>query len=342
MAEKVTNGTLESWTSATDLDNFTETIGGSSTVNRESTAAHVHGGTYSCKLDIDSNNTHARIEIVNLTLVASTAYRLSFWYKNSEASKRMRVWINDAGDNKGLESTSVWSDINGYAGFQPANATSYTQYVIPFITHASYTNYDFQFGSATTGEKAASSQIWVDDISITEEADGLVDAVTGSIALSDSSGASRQTVYDSVSVKDNFKIYLASAEGRIFTFDKAYLSDDGATIVSRWRSKTLDFADQIPECHDAFKTVNNVKLFYKDLTTTTPVTVFVSTDSGQTWEWVSKNLGTGTDAILSADFEFLKTGEFFVFAIEHSSTNKEFMWLKAEIDVTPGGPHFVV
>ena len=100
--------------------------------------------------------------------------------------------------------------------------------------------------------------------------------------------------------------------------------------------------DKIPECLDAFKTVTGVKLFYKDLTTTTPVTIYVSTDSGQTWEWVTKNLGTGSDAILSADFHFIKTGELFVFKIEHSSTDKEFMWLRAEIEVTPQGPHFVV
>lgn len=338
MAEKVTNGTFESWSSATDADDWTETLAGTSTVNRESTAANVYAGTYSCRLDIDASNNSAK-PTQAITLVAGNPYRLSVRYKMSATGKTGRVFLYDSTpSNVCLDEDGSWVAVDATDAPALDNATDWTEFVIPFTAHASYTAYTLQVYNLS----AASSSIWIDNVSILEPADGLIDQVTSSVTLSDQSGAGRDTVYDSVSVKDNFKYYLASAEGKIFTYDKDYLSDDGATIVSRWRSKTLDFVDQIPACHDAFKTVNSVKLFYKDLTTTTPVTISVSTDSGQTWEWVTKNLGTGTDAILSADFEFLKTGEFFVFAIEHSSTNKEFMWLKAEINVTPGGPHFVV
>jgi len=110
-------------------------------------------------------------------------------------------------------------------------------------------------------------------------------------------------------------------------------------ILSRWQSKTLDFADQIPQCLDSFKELTGVKLIYKDITTATEVTIYVSTDGGATWDWQTKSLGTGSGQILSANFDFIKTGEYFILAIEHASTDKEFMWLHMEADVVPLGAY---
>ena len=173
--------------------------------------------------------------------------------------------------------------------------------------------------------------IYFDNVSI----DDLANHETDGIELAD-------VVYDSVSVKDDFKYYLASSTGKVFTYSGDYLSDDGSAILCRWRSKTLDFSDQIPQCLDSFTELTGVKLVYKDLTTSTPVTIYVSTDGGTTWDWQTKTLGTGSGQILSANYHFIKTGEYFVLAIEHASTDKEFMWLHMEADVVPLGPYIEI
>ncbi len=170
--------------------------------------------------------------------------------------------------------------------------------------------------------------IYFDDVSISD----IANSQTESIELADA-------VYDSVSVKDDFEYYLASSTGKVFEYSEDYLSDDGSVIRCRWQSKTLDFADQIPECLDSFKELTGVKLVYKDLTTSTNVTIYVSTDGGQTWGHETKSLGTGTNEILSANYHFIKTGEYFIIAIEHVSTDKKFLWLHMEADIVPLGPY---
>ena len=49
-AELVTNGGFENWTSSTDVDNWTETIAGSSTINQET--SEVYAGSNSLQMDI--------------------------------------------------------------------------------------------------------------------------------------------------------------------------------------------------------------------------------------------------------------------------------------------------
>ena len=340
MAEKVTNGTFESWSSATDADDWTEGLYGTSTINRESTAANVYAGTYSCRLDIDSGNNGAKPS-QSITLVAGSPYRLSVRYKMSTTGKTGTIkFYSSTPPLVTLHGSGEWADTDSWSGEDTAldNATEWTELVIPFTAHASITVYTLEVYNYS----AASSSIWIDNVSITEPADGLIDHESNGITLADAGGSGRQTVYDSVSVKDDFKYYLASSEGKIFTYSGDYLSDDGSVILSRWRSKTLDFADQIPDCSDGFKEVTGVKLIYKDLTTATNVTVYVSTDGGATWEHQTKSLGTGTGEILSANYHFIKTGEYFIFAIEHASTDKEFMWLRMEANVVPLGAYFEI
>ena len=59
-AELLTDGGLEDWASATDLTSWTESLTGTSTVNREATV--IHGGTYSARLDVDASNSACRIQ----------------------------------------------------------------------------------------------------------------------------------------------------------------------------------------------------------------------------------------------------------------------------------------
>ena len=335
MGEKVTNGTFEAWSSATDADNWTESLTGASTVNREDTEQYA--GTYCLRFDVDASKSLVR-EGQTITLVAGNPYLLSVWSKDDQGSgEGIQIGLVDSGSNKWLREDGEWRAIDSYdGGIAVSSTTTWTQTKIPFTAHASYTSYDLSVKNYQHSGGNANALLYVDNISVD---DALIDHETESIELADAGGSGRQTVYDSVSVKDDFEYYLASSTGKVFEYSEDYLSDDGSVILCRWRSKTLDFADQIPECLDSFKQLTGVKLVYKDLSSGTNVTIYVSTDGGQTWEHETKSLGTGTNEILSANYHFIKTGEYFIIAIEHVSTDKKFLWLHMEADIVPLGPY---
>ena len=330
MAEKLTDGGLENWTTTTNLTSWTEDLNGTGTVTREST--EIHGGTYACRLVSAGVGHNADIN-QNSTLVAGNPYLVSLWHKSTSTTLKIRLLIQDTGDNVALTSTGEWESIDGASWIEITPGASYARYNLAFTAHASYTAYNVKVATYDNNHTSYVDDIYLNEV-ISHESDG--------ITLADVGGSGRQVVYDSVSIKDDFKYYLASSEGKIFTYSGDYLSDDGSVILSRWRSKTLDFSDQIPQCLDRMKEVTGVKLIYKDITTSTNVTVYVSSDGGATWEHETKSLGTGTGEILSATYHFIKTGEYFIFAIEHASTDKEFMWLRMEADVVPLGPYIEI
>lgn len=58
-SELATDGGFETWATATDLTNWTESVGGTSTVNRESSV--VQAGSFAARLDVDAGNGLAMI-----------------------------------------------------------------------------------------------------------------------------------------------------------------------------------------------------------------------------------------------------------------------------------------
>ncbi len=338
MGEKVTNGTFETWPSATNAGSWTETLVGTTTINRDTDA---YAGTYCVRFDVSSVpdvSKHGQ----TITLTTETPYLLSYWYKHGAGAPTDnggQIWFfGSDNDDYGVEINGNFRNADNYDGIPLDNTvTTWTQVRIPFVSNAVDTSYTLWVRPSSYG--AGGYSFYVDNISID---DTLIDHESDGITLADVGGSGRQVVYDSVSIKDDFKYYLASSEGKIFTYSGDYLSDDGSVILSRWRSKTLDFSDQLPQCLDKMKEVTGVKLIYKDITTSTNVTVYVSSDGGSTWEHETKSLGTGTGEILSATYHFIKTGEYFIFAIEHASTDKEFMWLRMEADVVPLGPYIEI
>ena len=80
-AELITDGGLENWNSATDLTSWTETLSGTSTVNRESSG--VHGGTYASRHDIDAGGGNAKIE--QALTAAAGWFHTVYWAKRSTA-----------------------------------------------------------------------------------------------------------------------------------------------------------------------------------------------------------------------------------------------------------------
>lgn len=86
-SDLLTDGAMENWNSATDLTSWTETLAGTSTINRE--AADVHGGTFACRYDIDGSNSSSRIGQA-IGAVAGRYVRVLGWHKASTTGKAGR------------------------------------------------------------------------------------------------------------------------------------------------------------------------------------------------------------------------------------------------------------
>lgn len=151
-------------------------------------------------------------------------------------------------------------------------------------------------------------------------------------------------VSEIVTTQQDYEYYLADDAGNVFEFSGDYLGDAGAEIPSQFISKNTDFADQDQDCFDRYKTVHNVKLYYKDKSSSTDVTVALSVDNGTNWVTAtggaSQTLGDGSDEIKTATFWFLKTSQFFQFKISHGSADKSFQWLGIECEYSSRSDYF--
>lgn len=116
--------------------------------------------------------------------------------------------------------------------------------------------------------------------------------------------------------------------------------------LSYWTSKTLDFSDQIEGIEDKWKTVDHIRLYYEDVSSATPVTVYLSNDGGATWTSVSANLGTGAGTHKWADYWFMNkenaTGQNFIVKVESPAVAKGFIWTAIEAFIVVRGESFAV
>lgn len=161
--QQLTDGGLETWASATNLTNWTETIAGSSTVNRESTS--VFQGDYACRIDIDSSNNNGYIS-QSFTLSQNIEYTLSLWYKMSVVDKTAFVFIADSADNVALQSDGTWASYAASVFIPLSNYTDWTQLLLKFKAHASYSNYKILIGHTSDRTTATSSSIYIDDLHV--------------------------------------------------------------------------------------------------------------------------------------------------------------------------------
>jgi len=159
-AEHLTDGGLENWASATDLSSWTEYTAGTSTVNREGAAQRT--GSYAARMDIAADNSQAYI-LQAVTLVASRPYRISFWYKTT-AGKPAALLLRNTGTNVYLQSDGTWTSTAGVVAL-PA-AADWTQVVIGFSAHASYTAYQVFLGAGVNFSTSPSSSAYFDDVSL--------------------------------------------------------------------------------------------------------------------------------------------------------------------------------
>jgi len=135
-------------------------------------------------------------------------------------------------------------------------------------------------------------------------------------------------------VRSLYTFYWGSSDGNVYVYDNGLLSDNGASILSSWTSKTVDFSELRPDLHDRWKTLYKVDLTYNDLTASTPVILGVSNDGGATFTSYSAQVGTGSLTVGQHTFWIVPmTGQYFVFRVEWPSPDKEFQLLGLDVQV---------
>ena len=110
------------------------------------------------------------------------------------------------------------------------------------------------------------------------------------------------------------------------------------------QSKDFDMSDQQPTFQNLTKTVDRVQLEYVDVSASTPVSVSLSVNGGQTWAGTTtRTIGTGSGLTRVADFWFLPiTGKMFRVKIESTSSSQDFIWTGAFLHYNTGGNYFEV
>jgi len=162
--ERLTDGGLEDWLSATNLTHWTESGGGVYYgIFRE--AAIVHGGTYSARL-LTTYGGDLCWFLQDFTLTPGNACLLSCWYiKGAHASSDLRIYVSDTGFNVSLKSDGTWQ-----AGMEnPIEMTDsavWKLFELEFQAHPDYTDYRIRFYKGHGAGGAIS--YYVDDVSLAE------------------------------------------------------------------------------------------------------------------------------------------------------------------------------
>ena len=155
----LSDGGMENWLTATNLNSWIESLSGTSTVNREST--DYFSGDNSCRIDVDALNSD--VSIYNTaTLDIDIECRLTITYKNSAALKTLKYYILDTTTSKYLQSDGTW--LNSITYLTVNNSTSWNIYTNNFIPESSG-----NFRILIINDSAASSSIYIDNVKIEEK-----------------------------------------------------------------------------------------------------------------------------------------------------------------------------
>lgn len=137
---------------------------------------------------------------------------------------------------------------------------------------------------------------------------------------------------------DNGNIYLSGPISE--------LSGTPVPCECYWTSKVIDYGDQNQGVGDKFKWVHFVRLLYEDVSTSVPVTVYISHDGGTTWASVSKTIGAASNTPKYSDFWFSTKpeshGQHHQFKVGSPAVTKDFVWTGLEVYYVPMGDAFAV
>ena len=136
---KEANGNLEFWTSATDVDEWTESIAGTSTVTKETTETYDSQSYASCKFTGDAANNLCQIGRSDIYLKPGRKARIRLKHKESTAAKTIGIQLYDSGTNVYLNSSGEWQAAGVVVAI--SNSTDWVEWEIDFVAHKDYSQY---------------------------------------------------------------------------------------------------------------------------------------------------------------------------------------------------------
>jgi len=139
---KEANGSLEFWASATDVEEWTESVSGSSTITRGGTIVYNNLSAYSLKMTGDGSNNSVYF-YKDIVLRPGRKVKIRLKYKMSTTGKTVYCALRDSGSNVYLNSNGLWQAAS--TTIPISNETDWTEFEIDFVTHASYTSYRLIF-----------------------------------------------------------------------------------------------------------------------------------------------------------------------------------------------------
>ena len=150
--------------------------------------------------------------------------------------------------------------------------------------------------------------------------------------------AERLTLY---AVKTPPTEYYITTENKIVK-----LSEPETSMECYYRTKSLDFTDQFPELINQWTEIDRIDIVYRDIDTSTPLSIHLSNDDGVTWVSKHTTIGNGDKKTKIEPFYFKDTavvfGKLFVLKIESTSSNKNFELLQIRIHIIPRAEYFKV
>jgi len=153
------DGGLELWSSVTNLKKWTESISGTSTINRDSTETYDTQSAYSVRLDIDCANSDAYIyNAADIKLRPGGKAKIRFKYKTGLALPS--ITFKNIGSNVYLDSNGNWQAV-------PTNiilpiSQEWAEYELEFVVHDDYSLYKLYLGRNNAGGQS----IWYDYVEV--------------------------------------------------------------------------------------------------------------------------------------------------------------------------------
>ena len=143
------------WSTATNAEEWTEGVAGTSTVARDTAVYDDSIHLYSCKLTIDAGGDAAYI-LQAISTKPQRKCKIKVLYKTT-AGETAGLFVRDLGSNVYLNSSSQWQ-VAGVSCLTLSASTSWVWAEIEFVTHSSYSAYQVYIYSVD-----ANAQVWIQD-----------------------------------------------------------------------------------------------------------------------------------------------------------------------------------
>jgi len=131
----INNGGFEDWTTSTNAGTWSESVSGTSTVNREDTAPY--NGTNAARLDIDASGNLARF--YQTVLTSGKLYTSSIYAKATSGTPNIRTWFGNSSADQAITTS--------YAAYTRTARADATNFLI--------------------GSTATSNSIYIDSVTLT-------------------------------------------------------------------------------------------------------------------------------------------------------------------------------